>query len=393
MKTSGIVVALLFSAACGMTELGGVSGNADDIWTGPHVEDPENVCYVTAFDYQDGYDWRTDDDKGKVKCNLVLYADKTPVLKFPVGDAYEVSSDAERHKVIAGNLYSDFSDGQTTVLKKNGRELYRYSGSEIIESILVQGDEVHTLCRYPDGTGFTYRLNGVPVLEREEGMFFNHLSVSHGAVTFFFSQPVVSSQGQVMCYYMVSDGKVQKLDIYNVFKVWDIRMNMERICILLNYVEGEPPVMLHVSRESIGDFGRFDISYCSFLDSDRLCAQVRCVNRNTRAMTDYLWIEGGEYYGYGSGRSVSCMHVDDMRRCAVVNPSDGNRGLIIDNDKFITMPEGYHTIGRNIMTTAGGRLCVGLNRTDGGKPAVWIDGKCEELNVNGYIASLSGYRR
>ena len=72
-----ICVAAVFS--CGMEEVSRrPEGNREDIWTRPGMSagDPERgVCYVTAFDYPDDYDWRADREKGSVKCSLTVFAD------------------------------------------------------------------------------------------------------------------------------------------------------------------------------------------------------------------------------------------------------------------------------------------------------------------------------
>jgi hypothetical protein len=106
------VVMMAVALSCGVSEIG---GNGDEvspgggIWGGlkdSHDTPPSvrEVCYMTAVDYQKGYDWRTDESKESVKCSLVVYEDGTPVMKVPVGDAYEVSPDPDRHRMIEGYL-------------------------------------------------------------------------------------------------------------------------------------------------------------------------------------------------------------------------------------------------------------------------------------------------
>ena len=107
----------------------------EDIWFGPGVnagDSGREVCYVTAFDYPEDYDWRTDKEKGSVKCSLVVFADGVPMMKVPVGDRYEVSSDPDMHRMLGGHIYTDYSTDSETVIKRDGKTLIRYPGREMI---------------------------------------------------------------------------------------------------------------------------------------------------------------------------------------------------------------------------------------------------------------------
>ena len=85
------IVGLAVAASCGLREIGGETGS-EDIWTGPGagiVTDgsgpmQKTVWYVTGFDYPAGYDWRSDQESGTVKCSLVVYANAVPMMKLPV---------------------------------------------------------------------------------------------------------------------------------------------------------------------------------------------------------------------------------------------------------------------------------------------------------------------
>ena len=110
-----LVIAAVFIAAvsCGLEEVSRrPHSGAEDVWVGPGIdagkEDREKtVIYVTAMQYPDGYDWRADVEKGSVKCSLTVYADGIPMMKVPVGDEYEVSSDPDMHRMADGHLYTD----------------------------------------------------------------------------------------------------------------------------------------------------------------------------------------------------------------------------------------------------------------------------------------------
>ena len=136
MKRKIALFVLAFAVvSCGLQELGDVlKEDVEDVWTGPGssivegVSGPvkKSVWFMTGFDYPEGYDWRSDQQVGEVKCSLVVFANGVPMMKVPVGHEYEVSSDPDMHRMIGSDLYTDYSSDSLTVIKKNGKSLPRY---------------------------------------------------------------------------------------------------------------------------------------------------------------------------------------------------------------------------------------------------------------------------
>lgn len=380
--------------SCGIKDMGGaVHLNSDGIWTGNPVADPENVCYAVAFDYEDGYDWRVDSEKGTVRCTLILFADGVPVLKMPVGDRYEVSSDAARHRVIAGNLYSDFSDGRTTVVKKNGKEIYRHQGSETVIKMVLNKGHIHTLSYPAEGGGFIYRIDGEVRLQRSEGRLFEHMTVCEDTVTFCFSQSVVTADGEVAGYYQVRNAAVSKLDMKGVSEVWDLYPYNGQIFKVVTYPDDKVPAV------GCGDvmdrpehIALFDVLYCRFLDYERVCANLRGLYVGNSFMMDFLWLEDEGYDSYKFAAPLSAIYVDTQRTYATVNPSDNRQGLIFSGSGMKYMPEGYQTRGRDAIVVADGIMHVALTSMSGGKPLIWRNGKTDTLNINGYVSFLAVHK-
>lgn len=385
---------MLSVMACGMTDVGeSVHMNSDGIWIGTGVPDPENACYVTAFDYPEGYDWKSDPEKGKVKCTLVLFAGTKPILKIPVGDACEMSSDPQRHRVIGGDLYSDFSDGVTTVVKKNGRELYRYDGAEVVEKMLLHKGRIHSLCRPVSGAGFSYRIDGQSVIGRADGTFYDHISVYRDTVSFFFRRPVTSAEGVTDGIYQVRAGTVEKVDIGNVFKVWDIALFKGELCRIVSCAEKDAPVMMADGKSSSVEYFRNrTIVYCHFIDSETRCAILRCHHTGSNLMTDFYWTSAGEWDAYRFTQTFSCFHADDTGTYAVINPEDDMDGIIFYGRRANNMPKDCHVRNTGCMTVIGEVMYVGLTSDKGGNPVLWTNEKRDTLDVNGYIASVSSYR-
>ena len=158
-----LILFLVSLFSCGIEEIGGDSDKAGGSkWggmTGSHSGSisEKSICYMTALDYQKGYDWRADPAEGDVKCSIVVYADGVPVMKVPVGAEYETSGDPDMHRIIDGHLYTDYSTDAETIIKRDGKTLFGYDGRESLRGMEVVDDDVYTLGQNRDGDGFSFR--------------------------------------------------------------------------------------------------------------------------------------------------------------------------------------------------------------------------------------------
>ncbi len=234
---SGLVLAVV---ACGLEEVGKrPQGGKGDVWTKPggaegSADSDKTIIYITAFDYPSGYDWRADTEKGTVKCSLVVYADGVPMMKVPVGDDYEVSSDSDMHRMKRGHLYTDYSTDSETIIKKDGKEMIRYAGREMICDLQVDNGDVYTLGHNRDGDGFAYRRNGEVVLSREKGRTFGRFyDGADSCIRFAFVEPVEAVGKTLERYYVSVDGTVSQTAVReDVKQVWDIAFYSGEVCYL-----------------------------------------------------------------------------------------------------------------------------------------------------------------
>lgn len=377
-------------ASCGIDDLGaGSHSNEDGIWYGPSVPDPENVCFTTAYDYPDGYNWRSDPQSAAVRCMLTLFADDIPVLKIPAGDAYCVSMKPEHHRVIKGDLYTDYSDSLGTVIKKNGKEVLRYPDSETIVNMLVSDGTIHTLGVNGTGHGFVYRIDGEKAVERAEGTLYNHLVLSRDSVCFCFSCPVSDSGGIKQRYYAVSSGKVRLIDVNPLTdKVWDMMVSDGYLCMISTFKGSS---VLHCSKgnrsQSISAGMQNQIISVEFIDAGKLCVQV--IVKNEKGLTYMLSPGLRGSFKYETGKALSAVYADDDGCYAAVNPSSGEVGRIYSGTSYVEIPQGYGIMGVSPMRKRDSVLIVGLSSLDGGRPVLWKNGVSDTLNVNGYIANMA----
>ena len=256
MRRMILFSAMFLTLSCGLSEIGGrgvqdsVSGA---IWGGPLQDSEESTvdqkCYVTAFDYQKGYDWRSDQSKESVKCSLVVYVDGKPVMKVPVGEKYEISADPDMHRILDGHLYTDYSTDSETVIKKDGMPLFRYSGRESVIGMTVINDSVYHLGQNRSGDGFNLRKNGEIIFSRQTGTVLGTLKSVGDTLSFAFYDAIHSSEGDVERYYSVTDCKVAQVAVRDdIRRVWDISATGGYVIYIASVVGLAAPVIFENER-------------------------------------------------------------------------------------------------------------------------------------------------
>ena len=381
--------------SCGITELYKVDvDDKNGVWNGP-AADPSpmspSLTFVSAFDYPDGYDWRSDPDRGHVKCSLVVFREGLPVLKVPVGNEYSVSPDPDMHRIIDGHLYTDFSDGTETLLKKNGKPVLSYPGAEMICDMKVKGSDIYTLGHSRTGQGFALRLNGSVLLSREAGYTFERILIEDTEVSVAFAEPIVSSSGTVERYYVMRGGKVTQIALRDDIKqVWDVAVYGEEIYYLASLTGVQAPVL--VSSQGMTTLqmpSSMTVVSCRMnILEGGICVEGVLADGNQ--VQSVLWGTDFQYSLFPKGMTFSALCFGEDGLHCTMNPASGmGAGLIFRGGERLEIPAGYACMSRSAMDFASGMLTVGLSSLKGEAPALWVDGRLKNLDINGYISCVT----
>ncbi len=385
MKDFVLFMCFLFLCSCSLEQIGqGSRSDADGVWKGPsYGKHMSGTLYAVAVDYPDGYDWKAGPVSGHVEgiC-IVMFADGVPVLKVPVGDLYETSSDPQRLRVRSGHLYTDYTDGTETVIKRDGQEIIRYEGAEEIVSLEVMDGIIHMLCIPSSGVGFVYRTGGKASVERDTGSLFGPLKIHDGTVGFCFS----NKSGN----YMVENGKVFLIEMdSDVTDVLDMCISNGQPCMLVRTDGSSAPTMVRNGIRLYDDYYESqDIISASFLETDSLCVRLRCRDGNSVLKSDVLWFGDGLARRPRRACQLLSVVVDASGYHAVANPSDVQGGAIISNRDSYDLPSGYHVYGDGCAAIRDSVLYVGLTSGKGQSPVIWKDGILDTLDVNGPLICL-----
>lgn len=394
-----MAMALMASVSCGLQEIGGDESGKDDVWLGPGVGISQGnaesvrktVWYLTGVDYPEGYDWRADAEVGTVKCSLVVYANGVPMMKVPAGDSYETSSAPDMHRVIDGDLYTDYSSDSTTVIKKNGKLLFRYPGREMMVGMAVDGDDVYTLGQSRSGRGFSYRKNGELLFEHPSGRLFDHFEKSASGCSFAYSEEISLSERIVERYYIYSEDSVRQIAVReDVKKVWDVLITDGDVQYLASLVGISNPV----SVSGDDSMTALEVSQGSSVRSCRFVHGMPdvvegVVRQSTGVMTSYIWRSSAVDTMFPLGLMVSSMCSWDDGICCTLTRQKEGAGMISRCGELFQVPVGYSVMGASPIAVVDGILHVGLTSSIEGRPAVWKDGEVHPLDFNGFISTIT----
>lgn len=393
-----VLLMALLAVSCGISEIGGGEDRTDPVWKKPYPDSGDSGpavrerCYVTAVDYQDGYDWLVDRDRGEVKCSLVVFADGRPVMKVAVSDHNEVSSDPDMHRLAEGHLYTDFATGDETVVKRDGEALFRYAGREHLVGFVVCDGDVYTLGSRREGPGFSCRRNGELVFERDSGYPFRHLQIVDGKPCFAYCEQVRSGDGSLERYWWYDGVQAMQIAVReDVSKVWDIIWHEGKVCWAGSLVGIGPAVLSKGDTMSVMDMpSGAQMLSCSLMSSGDGLYVEGLYSTKTGASCCCIWKETDSVVHMDSGWSVTAVTFIDDGACCVMNPSSpGQCGRVFRCDEMMDMPEGYVCMGNGAVAAVNGILHVGLSSKKGDRPVLWRDGLSDTLDVNGFITSVS----
>lgn len=115
--------------------------------------------YVSTVEFPPAYDWRRDSAFGGVEATIRLYRDGVEVLNFKAGNEAEVSVSADMHHIVDGHIYTEYISDAQKVIKRDGEEILRVKGGEVLKGLLLLNEDVYTLSLLPSNSSLIYRKN------------------------------------------------------------------------------------------------------------------------------------------------------------------------------------------------------------------------------------------
>ena len=403
MKRTGaaaVLLAALLWNCSGPVELGGTirdvsSSNTGGAGGGSPSGGPQKMksLYVTGVEYPPGYDWRKDLGFSADGAKIFLMKDGVRIVEADVGYDNCISADGDMHRCIGGHLYTDFSTETETVVKRDGKEIYRFFGREMTVGMLIRDDGVYSLGRPRSGTGWAFRKNGEILMYKGSGDLVSELHEDRGNIYFAYGDSFGTPSGTENRYYLVENGTPRQIAATDdVSEIFDVRMKggilhyiarMDKLAqsVLFAGPDGKSYPVSPGSAMRNGKFffsgsetpfthgeillnGRYEDAFWHGTDAPQtVVTPEKAVG----------WCADGEKIIFAMSLSLAGMGVG-----------------IFDGETRHTLPSEYDFIYSNAIAADSGRYCAGIvSRSEGNSPALWINGEERRYGFNGAFTSVS----
>ncbi len=367
--------------------------------SGPDLS-KDTVIYYSGVEFPEDYDWHKDSAYANVRCRLVVFAGDRRVLEIPAGPDALVSQDADGHRLMGGHLYAERVIGSQTVVSRDGEELFRYEGDEIMRGFSVHAETVYTLGQNRGGAGFTLRENGNVIYEDKFGVVGSGLrdaACRTGALyhdrdklCFSYYVPARVAGREQRTWYAVCDGERREVDLPDgVTAVHDVRMVGGDMWIAVS-TEKSPLVLLQDGYSSVViDGATTRVDYCRILVSQGMVALKVEGSASGKEFRKLFKADGSLYYNRSLTRIVDYAVDGDSYGFAVYSDKNKKITSIVRNGTLLMVQPPYFMASRFCADIRDDLMAVALSPASSGvMPAVWVNGKEEKVRMNGYLTSL-----
>lgn len=132
------------------------------------VDVPDHSLVMCGVEYPQGYDWKRDSLMGMVQGKVFLSDLDGILMERRAGVGTDVSLDEDMHRIVDGALWEDWSTGSETVVRRDGVEVLRWDGREMVTDLVIRDSAVFALTVPRSGGGFVLRRDGDVVARSDE---------------------------------------------------------------------------------------------------------------------------------------------------------------------------------------------------------------------------------
>ena len=351
--------------------------------------------YVAGVKYPQDYDWIRDPQYGTVDCTMFLMKDGDRILEFGVGYEYSISPDADMARCIGDHIYTDYSTSGETVVKKDGQELFRYPGREMMAGFIVRdGTGILTLGVPREGHGWTLRKNGAVVSSSDKGYPVSHLYLDGETAVFGWKIPENDLYGQEETYCIVRDGIPEAVASGtgdDGQETVDFLQHDNVLYILYLDKSGNAYLRADGEDRDLELPEGASLHSLEGLLSDSLAVYVFGeIETAAGELRNVLWKGSRIRQVFDADVAVSACYPDGDRLGATGYLRDDRTSPVYFLDgEYASLPSGYGFIPENSADFADGHFCLILMPLETGIPPVYvIDGKVHILDINGYLLSI-----
>lgn len=357
--------------------------------TGGAEQQPRNLVFnLVLAEYPEGYDWIRDTQYGTVDCDIVLMRqDGMRLHGFKAGYYHDVSTDPDMVRCIDGHVFTDYSTEDMTVIKRDGEEIFRYEGREMMAGFVESGGSVYTLGIPREGSGWVYRQNGNVLSSSSAGTVMLGLYLDEGVPVFGYRITEIVDYRTETRYYVVRDGVQTRIMPGLQETVAGFRLLDGKLCLVtLDSVTGE--AFWSVNRQGrIGmETAGAKVSGMEQMVADTVAVySVGYLETGDGAARTAIW-KGPVLYDVldESFNLVACFPDGDDFNAVGYYGDDSGSQFLYRNGGYSPLPDGYRLDSGTSAVFAGGHYCLCLNPVSAASPPLYIiDGQEYRTEVNG----------
>ena len=417
----GIAVFLCLVTACGWLDSGDVRFNSHRSMTllpeksgggssGDNENSPDTAVFVTAVEFYGSYYWQRDTAGESEPFRICVYRNMEKILAVQGGPGTIVSYEPDMHRYIDGHLYTDFSSAGETVVGKDGRELFRFKGREMMCGFIVRDGKVYTLGQNRSGPGVTFRCDGETVFSDSDGYAIGGITEQYrsggglhedgGNIYFSYNVPQKGVTGKRASVYLVENGSSVELNPpAEIQNVSDVRVVEGTVYVCGNTVSRNSHVVLSAGKEvkqlQVGMGCQFSGSRILWAGNE-MYVKADCSMDQWQNTCAVMWDMAKMAYGPSWTQRIYGFYVDGGGGYASVGIDLQTGDTFVRSVRDDVSGAGCTLSGRYDMMSPGcaamfgGNFYVGLTpHGKGMKPVLVKNGTPTELAINGFISSVS----
>lgn len=353
-------------------------------------EDLAPVYYVAGVEYPEGYDWMRDPQHGTVECSMFLMRGTFRCLELSVGYDFEISSYGDMARCVGDHIFTDYSTMAETVIRKDGTEILRYPGREMIKG-LTEDEEgnVYTLGVPRDGNGWSFRKNGEQVSASGAGPLTSGLYLDENVPVFGYEVMEEDYYDRTRRYYIVRNGvQAEVKTVAENPEIADFRLWKGSMHVL--YSESGKAFVENYGLKTGLELQGMTLSSleCLLADSLAVYAVGKVVSGSGKQTT--VWKNGEICAVFDEDVEIVACYPDGKNLGAVGYMADDRSSpVMFRNGEYSRFPSGYGIPDRSFADFTDGHYCIVLVPLEAGRPPVYIiDGETFTLDINGYVFSI-----
>lgn len=376
---------------------------------GPDEVIADTVVYVSAVEFPADYHWQRDTIGENRIFHISLYRNMKKILSVKGGPGTFISSDPDMHRILDGHIFTDYSTQGETVICRDGKELFRYPGREMICGFMAEEDGIYTLGTNRKGKGLSFRKDGAEIFSDEEGIPFGEMSCASsstgglydidGQVSFCYQIPGQALLMRKTRLFLVRSGVPEEVQLsQEISQIYDARVIDGTICLACAQTGSWRYPVLYAGQ---------DVVTMPLKSGQRIAnCRLRWSGDDIYLKTDYsydtwnttsscMWNIKKDDFVPASGARVYDYYIDGRNIGYVY--ADANESRIMtrfmaddEHDYRFSTPGKFCFMSSSCAALCGTSFYAGLSSmTKGGHPLIVHNSMATDIPVNGFITSVS----